>query len=412
MKNNHALLTLVIPIFLLSTIISCKKSAPATPLTVSSSTAAHGGGGGTVNIQGTGFAAIANDQVTINGVAATVTQASSTQLTFTVPVRAGSGPITVTVNGVKVNGPNFIYDTVWSVSTFAGGTQGSADGTGAAAQFNYPGGLCIDGSGNLYVTESAGNRVRKITPAGVVTTLAGGTKGTADGQGAAAAFNEPFAICIDPTGTLFVADAGSKSIRKISASGVVTTLVSPSPGFSFGFPDGMCADGQGNLFVTDQYLDIVARVDANNGGTPTIFAGTSSYPADKDGTGTGAELAFPAGICMDAQKNMYVAELNQNIRKITPAGVVTTISGIVNPYYLCMDARQRLFVSGFGGTWVSEISAAGTISQIAGGNGPGSANGIGSAASFSQVAGIAVDAAGDLYVADGGNNSIRKISWQ
>lgn len=98
----------------------------------------------------------------------------------------------------------FTYDTVWAVSTIAGSMQGSADGTGPAAQFNYHVGLCIDGAGNLYVTERFGNKVRKIRSGGVVTTLAGGAQGFADGQGTAAAFDQPLGICIDGSGNLFV----------------------------------------------------------------------------------------------------------------------------------------------------------------------------------------------------------------
>jgi len=212
------------------------------------------------------------------------------------------------------------------VSTFAGGgAPGNMDGTGSAASFNQPIGLAVDAAGNVYVADSGNNEIRKITPAGAVTTLAGnGTAGNADGNGAAASFFSPSGVAIDAAGNVYVADEANNEIRKITSTGAVTTL-------------------------------------AGNG-----------YPGSSDGTAFEATFNAPNGVGVDATGNVYVADSgNREIRKITLAGVVSTLAG---PRAL------------------------------------NSNDGIGSSASFSVPAGVAVDAAGNVYVADSGKNEIRKIT--
>lgn len=250
------------------------------------------------------------------------------QATFDVPddvALDGSGDVYVadTANNVirKI--------TAGVVSTFAGsGAAGSTDATGMAASFNGPTGITVDGNGNVYVTDSNNGTIRKITPAGVVSTLAGqaGVLGASNGTGTAASFTYPFDIAADSHGNLCVADIGNNTIRFITPAGVVSTL-----------------------------------------------AGTAFVTGSSNGTGPAASFNEPAGVAVDTAGNCYVADFgNDTIRKVTPVGVVTTLAGQVGV--------------------------------------TGSADGTGAAATFNGPGGLKVDSSGNIYLGDTGNRSIRKIT--
>jgi hypothetical protein len=250
------------------------------------------------------------------------------------------------------------------------------DGTGSAAFFGAPSGMAIDSNGTLYVTDQF--VIRKVTSAGVVTTIAGGTEGSMDGTGSAAEFRNPVGVAVDKNGTLYVADTGNDTIRTISLTGLVTTLA----GFSgqsgsadgtgsagrFSAPTGVAVDSAGNVYVADSGNFTVRKVTPT--GVVTTLAGTAGSPGSVDGTGSAALFFAENGIAVDAGGNVYVAEANNTIRKITSAGVVTTLAGISNT--------------------------------------AGSSNGTGSAALFNNPVGIAVDADGDMLVTDSNNSTIRK----
>jgi sugar lactone lactonase YvrE len=279
------------------------------------------------------------------------------------------------------------------VTTLAGmaGQYGSADGTGSAAKFDSPSGIAVDGSGNLYVTDQYNDTVREVTPGGVVTTIAGtaGNDWSSDGTGAAARFNGPVGVAVDGSGNLYVADTGSCSVRKITptmangaTSWVVTTLAGGGLGHedgtgtaaSFFWPRGPAVDGAGNIYVADSENDTIRKISPS--GVVTTLAGKAFTPGSSDGTGSAAQFAYPGGVAVDAAGNVYVAD-GDCIREISPSGVVTTLAG--NPAE-----------SGFG---------------------PLDATfGVGAAALFGDAAGIAVDAKGDLFVADSGNKAIREGS--
>jgi streptogramin lyase len=231
--------------------------------------------------------------------------------------------------------------------------RGTADGVGAAAQFCEPVGIAIDSTGNLYVADGEvtaapqfpndscfGNSIRKITPAGVVSTFAGmaGTTGSADGTGSDARFANPRGIAIDEAGNLYVTDTGNYLIRKIMPAGVVTTLAG-SPGNSgavngigaaaqFAGPTGIVTDAAGNAYVCDSSNSMIRKVTP--AGVVTTFAGTGAV-GYADGPGAMAQFAAPQGISIDSVGNLYVSDyLNATIRKITLAGMVSTVVGVPN----------------------------------------------------------------------------------
>ncbi len=264
------------------------------------------------------------------------------------------------------------------VTTFAGsGIAGFADGTGTAASFNNPWGIATDAAGNVYVADQGNNRIRKITPGGVVTTLAGSTYGYADGTGTAAKFSFPVGVATDASGNVYVADELSHRIRKITPSGVVTTLAgSGTAGFadgtgaaaSFNNPYGVATDATGNVYVADDSNNRIRKITPS--GVVTTLAG-SGTPGFADGTGTAASFNDPVGVSLDAAGNVYVADYTNNrIRKITPTGVVTTLAGnnsgepydgigtgasFSNPYSVAADASGNLYVSDFNNNRIRKI---------------------------------------------------------
>jgi sugar lactone lactonase YvrE len=266
--------------------------------------------------------------------------------------------------------------------TLAGfaGSSGSADGTGSSAEFDNPEGLAVDAAGNVYVGDTYNHAIRIVTSAGVVTTLAGskGNVGSADGTGSSARFRYPRGIAIDTAGNVYVADSDNHTIRKVTSAGVVTTLAGTAgssgsadgtgPVARFNFPTGVSLDTAGNVYVADQVNHTIRKVTSL--GVVTTLAGTAGSSGSADGTGSAARFNFPWDIAVDTAGNLYVAdEDNNTIRKVTIAGVVTTLAG-----------------------------SAGNI---------GSADGIGSAARFYRPSGIGVDTAGNIYVADRSNHTIR-----
>jgi hypothetical protein len=265
------------------------------------------------------------------------------------------------------------------VSTFAGsGVAGATNGIGTAAQFNNPSAICTDASHNVYVADSNNNVIRKITPTGIVTTLAGsGVAGFADGNGTAAQFNNPSGICTDGV-SIYVADTNNNRIRKISAAGVVTTLAGSTQGYidgtgtgaKFNAPMGICYYTGGIVLVADTSNNKIRKITA--WGVVTTFAGSTQGYAD--GTGTAAQFNAPRGISIGSFSSnyaFYVADTNNNrIRRITATGVVTTFAGSTQGY----------------------------------------ADGTGTAAKFNLPVSIANDNQENVYVTDSNNNRIRKIT--
>ena len=213
------------------------------------------------------------------------------------------------------------------VTTLAGTARSGSrtDGTGAAARFDQPFGIAVDANGTVYVSDATANTIRKITPAGVVSTFAGsaGAPGSADGTGTSARFTVPYAVAVDTTGTVFVVDHGNHTIRKITADGVVTTLAGTagSQGSTdgsgaaarFRYPSGVAVDRNGNVFVADTDNHVIRQITPS--GEVTTVGGGSS-PGSTDGVGTAARFFNPKGIAADAAGRIYVADRSNHTVRV------------------------------------------------------------------------------------------------
>jgi sugar lactone lactonase YvrE len=440
---------LKIPVYILvlltcGTFYSCSKSGgPSTPApqpsapTITSLSVTTGVFTTAVTITGTGFDANPdNDQVFFNGKAAPIAFGSTTKLFVTVPLAAGTGNVTVSVNnGSVAKGPVFTYQPTEVVTTFAGaltGELGSADGTGTNARFFQPVGIAIDKDGNLYIADTGNNKIRKITPGGVVTTVAGtGAQGKTNGAAAQATFNAPQGLAVDANGNVYVADTFNSIIRKITSQGVVTTLAGggnvstltngTGTAASFYDPFGIAIDNNNNLYVTDLQNNMIRKITAD--GVVSTFAGSGDI-GHADGTSTAATFGQPSGIAFDKAGNLYVSEVYNNlIRKITPQAVVTryagTNPGFVNgalnvaafaqPTSITIDNNGNIYVSDSGNTLIRLISN-NTVSTFAGNtDGAAAQDGPATKVGFINNLGIVAASNGDIYLID--HNQIKKITY-
>jgi len=321
------------------------------------------------------------------------------------------------------------------VTTFAGsGTMGSADGLGLKASFANLMAITTDATGNVYVADSHNNLIRKITPAGVVTTLAGsGVAGSADGKGIAASFFNPAGIAADRKGNIYVSDTHNSLIRKITPDGAVTTIAGRRPTNATSLndsivrldnPAGIAVDAIGNVYIADWANNKIRKLTP--AGHVTTLAGTG-IPGMKDGKGDSASFYLPWGIAVDAANNVYVTDsYNNMVRKISPVGMVTTIAGkkakgsangqgraasFFHPAGIALDTLGNLYIADMGNNKIRKISPAGAVSDYAGNGLRGSTNGKNMEASFYKPYGVAVDNTGVVYVADYQNNLVRKISF-
>jgi sugar lactone lactonase YvrE len=323
-----------------------------------------------------------------------------------------------------------------AVTTLAGtaASCGHADGVGAAARFNAPYGIAIDGSGTLFVADTYTHTIRKITPDGTVSTLAGtpNVSGSTDGVGGAAAFFYPQSLTLDPAGNLYVADTENRTIRLVTPAGVVSTVAGvpgnarpddgPAALAHFVFPVGIARSSNGDLFVGDGLT--VRKVSA---GTVSTLAGRQSVRGSFNGPGPSASFNMPLGLAVDSSGNTYVADSdNHAIRKIASDGTVSRFAGTMSrgstdgalasasfdsPSDVAIDAAGNLFVADAFNHVVRMIPPAGVVSTLAGLAGvQGAVDGIGSSARFSYPRSLVADGAGNIYVTDGENHTVRKIT--
>jgi uncharacterized protein (TIGR03437 family) len=343
----------------------------------------------------------------------------------------------IRVRKISVNG---------TITTVAGnGTVGSSGDGGPAtsAQFSEIQSLAADGAGNFYVTDaSATNRVRRISASGILTTVAGnGTAGFSGDGGPAtsAALNIPLRVATDTAGNLYIADTGNNRIRKVSTDGIITTVAGngvtgstgdggPATSASLFGPWSVAVDGAGGIYIGAQN-NRVRKV--STAGIITTVAGNGTYGISGDGgQAIAAALTDNRQIAADRAGNLYIADSDSNrIRKVTPAGMMTTIAGngiasfsgdggpapfaqLGFAISVAADAAGNLYIADSVNRRVRKVSIYGTITTIAG-NGTSGFSGDGGPAhnaQFQLLSGLAVDAAGNLYIGDSGNARVRKVS--
>lgn len=406
---------------------------PDVPVTINRMLPDSGPGGTQVLITGNNFSADRNGlKVTLNGLPLEIEASSTTQILARIPAKAGSGPLVVTIGAqTGTSSGNFSYQFKRTVSTLAGsGEEGFYNGTGPAAAFRISGariGMDVDAAGNLYVADAGNHAIRKISPAGTVTTLAGnGTPGHADGNGTNAQFQDPYDVGVDAQGNVFVADRRQLYIRKITPAGEVSTILKTDTVGGFvhsSAPYAIGVDKQtGNVFYTDWNWD--------NGSVCRITPGGK------------AERLFtvekPGDVATGKDGSLYVTCNTLHVVKRFAAGTweATTIAGsgdggfadgtganarFQNPWGIAVDKNDQLFIAGNGdggggessnqcirqitaGTW-NVSTYAGSREGLAGYQ-DGLATG---GALFNAPTGVAVDAEGNVFVADRKNNRIRKI---
>ena len=332
---------------------------------------------------------------------------------------------------------------------------GAADGIGPVAKFFYPASVALDAWDNVYVADPYNDTIRKVTPSGLVTTLAGlaQTFGTNDGLGTNARFSYPFGIAVDPSGNVYVADTLNSTIRKITTNGAVTTFAGVSglaayqDGYvtnggtnmaTFAYPYGIAVNNSNTIYVADTYANLIRKITyepaINNWFVSTLagdnntndLANGTNYGSN-DGTGAGARFNHPYALAADHAGNVYVADTSNNlVRKITSAGVVTTIAGTNNngkfssPSGIAVDASTNIYVADTsneviqllvttdGTNWTVSPSSplAGQTNIYGDGDGVhGSAS-----ATLNYPWGVAVDGLTNVYVGDSFNGNIREIT--
>ena len=327
-----------------------------------------------------------------------------------------------------------------AVSTLAGlaGAAGTTDATGSDARFNRPTGVAVDSQGNVYVADSLNNTIRKITPAGVVSTLAGlaGVAGSDDGSGAIARFSNPYMLATDAADNLYVTDSANNTVRKVTPEGVVSTLAGLAGNWGtadglgstarFNTPAGVAADRAGNLYICDYGNSTIRKITP--AGLVSTLAGLAGSAGSADGTGNAARFNSPVGVGLDSATNLYVADYgNQTIRKVSPARAVTTWAGLASasgsadgtgtsarfngPNGIAVDSSGNVFVADNVNCTIRKITAGRLVSTFAGlAGGAASLDGRGSAARLNGPNSVAVNHAGTVYVADETGNTIRKIT--
>lgn len=319
------------------------------------------------------------------------------------------------------------------VTTYAGYPAGGyVNDTGTAAAFNQPITITIDKNKNLYVADAENHRVRKISPAGMVSTFAGSLFGFINDTASGARFFHPLGVVVDDAGFVYVADSKNNAIRKISPAGLVTTLAGATgvAGYkdgagdtaTFNYPNGIALDAAKNVYVADASNNMIRKITPD--GVVSTVAGALAA-GNADGQGTGARFTYPTGIAVDAAGNLFVADENNHlIRKITAAGAVSTYAGSGSPdniddtgsaaafnapYGIAIDAANNLYVAEIGNNQIRKITPGRKVMSFAGNGTAGADDGLRTDATFFSPTGITLDGTTTMYVADWKNNLIRKI---
>jgi uncharacterized protein (TIGR03437 family) len=363
-----------------------------------------------------------------------------------------SGPLDVAVDTV---GNVYIADSknhrvrkvggLRTITTLAGIGQPalSGDGGGAlGATLSKPAAVVADGAGNIYVADSSNGRIRKISPQGLITTAVGGGTGVGDGGPATGALLvSPQGLFFDGIGNFYIADPSDHRVRRVDPQGTITTVAgngsrsydgdgSRAASTGIGAPAGVNVDASGNFFIADTYYNRVYKV--NSQGIISRVAGTQAGWGGFSGDGgpaTQAQLRYPSAAVADAAGNLYIADTdNHRIRRVSPQGTITTVAGVgtpassgdggqatnaaVNgPTGLWLDGSGNLYIADTKNNRIRKLDASGVITSVAG-TGTGSMTGDGGSpltAGLNAPQGVTVDTAGNIYIADTGNDRIRAI---
>jgi len=330
---------------------------------------------------------------------------------------------------------------VMSIVAGNGLRRSAGDGGPAnAALLQNPQGVAVDAGGNIYISESFGSRIRKITPDGLINTIAGPGFGF-DGDGGPAlqaSFRNPTALTVDGAGNLYLRDSNNFRIRKIDTAGKITTVAGTGTGGVSGdggpaiaaqvtSAGGLLADRQGNLYIAELLQCRVRKIDT--AGIITTIAGTGVCNDSGDNaSATRAQLNQPAGLVMDAQGFLYISEkIGNRIRRLDPNGTITTTAGVgidgfsgdggnsaqaqfSSPVAMAIDSQGNIFVADRDNRRVRRFTYGGNINTVVGKGASIGDGGLAAAARLSFAADIAIDSKGNLYIADSGNQSIRKIT--
>jgi len=313
------------------------------------------------------------------------------------------------------------------VSTFAGSTQGYENGNANDSLFMYPYGITISHDGTLYVADTGNHRIRKISTNGIVSTVAGSTKGFKDGNANNSLFDFPCGITISYDETLYVADRNNHRIRKISTNGIVSTVAGSTDGFKdgntnnslFSYPCGITISHDGTLYVTEEFNYRIRKI--SKGIVSTVTGSTHGF---KDGNTNDSSFFNSLGIAISHDGTLYVVDRsNHRIRKISTSGIVSTVAGSTRGYKngnvndslfncprgITISHDGTLYVADRNNHRIRKISTSGIVSTVAGST-QGFKDGNANESLFNYPQGIAISHDGTLYVADYYNHRIRKIS--
>jgi sugar lactone lactonase YvrE len=357
------------------------------------------------------------------------------------------GVATDAVGNVYFTSDNCVFklDQTGIVTRVAGNSRRGYSGDGGlatSAQLNYPIGVAVDGAGNMFFADALNFRIRKVSQSGIITTVAGsGTQGYSgdDGPATSAQLGYPQGVALDAAGNLFIADSANGRVRKVSPSGIIITVAGNNAPGSSGdgapatsaqvSPAGVVVDRAGNLFISDPFNARVRMVSSR--GIITTVAGNGTRGISGDGgPATSAQLYAPQGVAVDEAGNLFIADSgNGRLRKVSPSGIITTVAGggknvpgdggpAISAQFdasgVAVDRAGNLFLSDLGYQSIRKVSPDGIITKVAG-NGRstfyGTFSGDGGPAVSAQLAyptGVAVDAAGNLFIAESGR--IRKVS--